>query len=80
MEKSKKIIFLEKILSFIAKKILKRHVPQVIAVTGSVGKTGTKEMIAHLLSDYYFVRQNNKNYNNEIGLQSLVVVRFYVGH
>ncbi|HHX58616.1 MAG TPA: UDP-N-acetylmuramoyl-tripeptide--D-alanyl-D-alanine ligase [Candidatus Moranbacteria bacterium] len=73
MEKSKKIIFLEKILSFIAKKILKRHVPQVIAVTGSVGKTGTKEMIAHLLSDYYFVRQNNKNYNNEIGLPLTII-------
>ena len=73
MEKSKKIIILEKTLGFLAKKVLKRHEPQVVAVTGSVGKTGTKEMIAYLLKDYYSVRQNDKNYNNEIGLPLTII-------
>lgn len=40
----------------------------VIAVTGSVGKTSTRNMIAAVLSEKYKVLQTEKNYNNEIGL------------
>ena len=40
----------------------------VIAVTGSVGKTSTRNMIAAVLSKKYKVLQTEKNYNNEIGL------------
>ena len=40
----------------------------VIAVTGSVGKTSTRNMIASVLSQKYNVLQTEKNFNNEIGL------------
>lgn len=40
----------------------------VIAVTGSVGKTTTKEIISDILSKKYRVLKSEKNYNNHIGL------------
>lgn len=40
----------------------------VIAVTGSIGKTSTREMIAAALSSRYIVHKTKGNYNNEIGL------------
>lgn len=40
----------------------------LIAVTGSVGKTSTRNMIATVLSQKLNVLQTEKNFNNEIGL------------
>ncbi|MDR0287593.1 MAG: alanine racemase [Clostridiales bacterium] len=40
----------------------------IIAVTGSNGKTTTKNMIATILASKYKVYFTDKNYNNEIGL------------
>ena len=40
----------------------------VVAVTGSVGKTSTKDMIACVLSEKYKVLRTEGNFNNEIGL------------
>lgn len=40
----------------------------VVAVTGSVGKTSTKEMIASVLGEKYRVLKTEANYNNHIGL------------
>ena len=37
-------------------------------ITGSVGKTSTKEMIASVLSTKYKVQKTQKNFNNEVGL------------
>ncbi|MGV3244436.1 UDP-N-acetylmuramoyl-tripeptide--D-alanyl-D-alanine ligase [Staphylococcus sp. 11261D007BR] len=42
--------------------------PTVIAVTGSNGKTTTKDMIENLLSSRYRVKKTQGNYNNEIGM------------
>ena len=42
--------------------------PLVVAVTGSVGKTTTKEMISLVLSEKYNVLKSAGNFNNEIGL------------
>lgn len=39
-----------------------------IAITGSVGKTTTKEMIAQVLKTKYNVLKTEGNFNNEIGL------------
>lgn len=43
------------------------HIP-VIGVTGSVGKTSTKDIIASVLSKKYKVLKTIGNYNNHIGL------------
>ncbi len=40
----------------------------VVAITGSVGKTSTKDMVASVLSKKYKVLKTVGNYNNEIGL------------
>lgn len=40
----------------------------VIAVTGSTGKTTTKDMIAHMLGKSRQVLRTAENYNNEIGV------------
>lgn len=40
----------------------------VIAVTGSVGKTSTKDIIASVVGEEYNVLKTEGNYNNEIGL------------
>jgi len=42
--------------------------PVVIAVTGSSGKTTTKEMIYSVLSQQYKTHKSKLNHNNEIGL------------
>lgn len=46
----------------------KQHAVRVIGITGSVGKTTTKELTAALLSQKYTVLRNPGNLNNEIGL------------
>jgi UDP-N-acetylmuramoyl-tripeptide--D-alanyl-D-alanine ligase len=40
----------------------------VIGITGSVGKTTTKEIVAALLSQFGNVHKTQANYNNEIGV------------
>jgi UDP-N-acetylmuramoyl-tripeptide--D-alanyl-D-alanine ligase len=40
----------------------------VVGITGSVGKTSTKEMIASVLAQKYRVHKTAGNFNNEIGL------------
>jgi len=41
---------------------------RVIGVTGSVGKSSTKELVAEVLARKYHTYKNPGNYNNEIGL------------
>ncbi len=41
---------------------------KVVGISGSVGKTSTKEMIASVLSRKYQVHKTKGNFNNEIGL------------
>ena len=71
--KSKKIIYLERILRAMAIAVLKKHQPKIVAVTGSVGKTSTKEAVFAVLSSRFHVRENKKNYNNEIGIPLTVI-------
>lgn len=61
------------ILKLFAKKILKKYKPQVIGITGSVGKTSTKEAIYTILKAHKNVRENIKNYNNEIGVPLTII-------
>ena len=41
---------------------------KVVGISGSVGKTSTKEMIASVLSQKYCVLKTEGNFNNEVGL------------
>lgn len=48
--------------------ILRRHEPKIVAVTGSVGKTGTTQAILHVLRKRFRVRGPLGNYNTELGV------------
>jgi len=61
------------ILKILAKAIIYKHKPNIIGITGSVGKTSTKEFVYQVLSRKYRVRKNIKNYNNEIGLPLTII-------
>ncbi|MFT8412344.1 MAG: UDP-N-acetylmuramoyl-tripeptide--D-alanyl-D-alanine ligase [Schleiferilactobacillus perolens] len=52
----------------LAQHYLRKINPKVVAVTGSNGKTTTKDMIATILATQYNVAKTYANYNNEIGL------------
>ena len=52
---------------------------RVIGITGSVGKSTTKELIAEVLSQRYRTLKNAGNLNNEIGLP-LTLLRLGGGH
>lgn len=62
----KKIII--EVLILEAKVVLWRFKPKIIAVTGSVGKTSTKDAIYTALKDTLHIRKNQKTFNTEIGV------------
>ena len=45
-----------------------KNLDKVVAVTGSVGKTTTKEFTAAVLASKYKTQKSEANYNNEMGL------------
>ncbi|MFH1979400.1 MAG: UDP-N-acetylmuramoyl-tripeptide--D-alanyl-D-alanine ligase [Patescibacteria group bacterium] len=61
------------IISFEARLVLRRHKPKIVAVTGCVGKTSTKDAIATILSDSFDVRKSQKSFNSEIGVPLVVL-------
>jgi len=64
---------LQFILRVLSKKILKKYKPDVVGITGSVGKTSSKEAITTVLKARFNVRKTPKNYNNEIGLPLTII-------
>ncbi len=68
---------LRKLIVFIitqeAKLVLRRYKPKIVAVTGSVGKTSTKDAIAAVLGQKFFVRKSVKSYNSEIGIPLVIL-------
>lgn len=51
-----------------ARAVLRKFKPKIIAVTGSIGKTSTKQAIYTVLDGIVDIRTAEKNYNNEIGV------------
>ncbi|MCD4705717.1 hypothetical protein K8R61_01405, partial [bacterium] len=61
------------ILKILSKKILDKYKPEIIGITGSVGKTSTRDAVKRILEKDYNVRANIKNYNNEIGVPLTII-------
>lgn len=66
---------LEKIFTKQTTKIVQKHQPTVVAVTGSVGKTSTKYAIAAVLAQKYKVQFQEGNYNTEISVPFIFLGR-----
>ncbi len=62
-----------KALGDIARQELQRIKAKVVAVTGSVGKSTTKEMIAAVLSSTFKVSKTPANHNNDIGMPMAIL-------
>ena len=56
------------ILTWEAKSVLKKYKPTIIAITGSVGKTSTKDAVFAMIQSQTFVRKTDKNLNSELGI------------
>ncbi|NLR31817.1 UDP-N-acetylmuramoyl-tripeptide--D-alanyl-D-alanine ligase [Levilactobacillus tujiorum] len=62
-----------KALQTLAQYYLTKINPRVVAVTGSNGKTTTKDMIASILATQFNVTKTHANFNNEIGVPMTVL-------
>lgn len=65
--------FIQHILKYLTKLILWRYKPLIIGVTGSVGKTSTKEAIYTVLKKKFRVERNVFNLNTEIGMPLTII-------
>lgn len=71
------LAWLTRVVGWMAKKTLARERPLIIAVTGSVGKSSTKQFLAALLRARTspHVRVTEKSYNNDLGVPLTVFGR-----
>ena len=46
----------------------RKYNPKIVAITGSAGKTTTKDMVAHIIQSQYTVLKSAGSYNNHLGV------------
>ena len=56
------------VLWLFARAVVRRYRPHIVMVTGSVGKTSTKDAVASVLAARFFVRKSEKSFNSEFGV------------
>lgn len=66
------LTFLEKT----AAALIRKYKPTIICITGSVGKTSTKEAVSCALSTSFRIRKTSRNYNNDFGVPITVIGGF----
>ena len=66
-------VLLQLILKKCAIRLLRKFHPEIIAITGSVGKTSTKDAVYEVLKSKFDVRKNEGNLNNEIGVPLTII-------
>jgi UDP-N-acetylmuramyl pentapeptide synthase len=69
--------FIKKIITYLlrleARLVLRKYKPHIVAVTGSVGKTSTKDAIYTVVAHGAHTRKSEKSFNSEIGLPLTVL-------
>ncbi len=61
------------ILILKARQYLRKYRPQIIGITGSIGKTSAKEAIFKILDKRFKVHRSKKGFNTEIGLSLAIL-------
>jgi len=61
------------LLAVLARAILRKYRPGIVMVTGSVGKTSTKDAVAAAVRDHFFSRASEKSYNSEFGVPLTII-------
>lgn len=61
------------LLALLAQAILRKYRPLVVMVTGSVGKTSTKDAAAAVLAGRFHLRASEKSYNSEFGVPLTII-------
>lgn len=61
------------ILQIESRLVLWKYQPKIITITGSVGKTSTKDAVYAVISRIAYVRKSEKSYNSRIGLPLTVL-------
>ncbi len=57
-----------RILALFARAVVRRYRPRIVMISGSVGKTSTKDAVAAVLAVRFFVRSSDKSFNSELGV------------
>lgn len=63
------------IIEWEAKLVLRKYKPKIIAITGSVGKTSTKDAVFAVVEHALIARKSDKSFNSEIGIPLTVLGR-----
>ena len=57
-----------RVLALVARAVIHRYHPRIVMVTGSVGKTSTKDAVAAVFTTRFLVRSSEKSFNSEFGV------------
>jgi UDP-N-acetylmuramoyl-tripeptide--D-alanyl-D-alanine ligase len=60
--------FVVLVLTLLSHAVLRRYRPRVVMISGSVGKTSTKDAVAAVLGAHFFIRKSEKSFNSEFGV------------
>ena len=63
----------KRLFQYEARIVLKRYKPKIIVITGSVGKTTTKDFLYTILSKKLFVRKSEKSFTTELGIPLAII-------
>ncbi len=56
------------LLALLARAVVRRYQPEIVMVSGSVGKTSTKDAVASVLMSRFYIRKSKKSFNSEFGM------------
>jgi UDP-N-acetylmuramoyl-tripeptide--D-alanyl-D-alanine ligase len=71
-----KEIFKKAVIYFLtaeSKAILRKYQPKIIAITGTVGKTSTRDTVYTALSEFEYARRSPKSFNTDIGIPLTII-------